>query len=123
MFDARVRECGLKWPLVLPVSFGLSEVTHGVSDITWGLFHTLLLASAAASRGRLALCPAVGEVMGPLRALPDEGRDFPPPHHHTAAHSRCGSPLPVFNLSPLTPAIITMVIIIYGVLTEGLATQ
>lgn len=47
----------------------------------------------------------------------------PPPHHYAAAHSSCGSTFPVFNFSALIPAIIIMVIIIYGVLTEGLATQ
>lgn len=113
----------MKWSLVLPVLFGLREVTHGVTNITWGLFHMLLLDPVAASRGRLVLCPAVGEVMVSLWALPDEGRDFPAPNHYTAAHSSCGSPLPVFNLSALTPAIINMMMIIYGVLREGLATQ
>lgn len=49
--------------------------------------------------------------------------DSPPPHHQVAAHSSCGSTFPVFNFSALIPAIIIVVIIIYGVLTEGLATR
>lgn len=39
-----------------------------------------------------------------------------PPHAPAAT-------FPVFHFSPLIPTIIIMVIIIYGVLTEGLATQ
>lgn len=57
-------------------------------------------------------------------ALLKESQDFPPPHHYTTAHSSCGSSaFPVFNFSPLIPAIIIVVMIIYGVLTEGLATR
>lgn len=81
------------------------------------------LAFASASRGLLAPCPVVGEVMGPCGTLLNEIQDFPPPRHYTAAHSSCGSTFPVFNFSPLIPAIIIMLIIIYGVLTEGLATR
>lgn len=58
---------------------------------------------------------------GLCSALLKESQDFPPPGHYTTSRSSCGSASPVLNFSPLIPAIIILEII-YGVLTEGLAT-
>lgn len=73
------------------------------------------------SRGLFSLSPVVAGGWGLCSVLLKESQDFPPPCHYTTSHSSCGSASPVFNFRPLIPAIIILVII-YGVLTEGLVT-
>ena len=68
----------------------------------------------------LSVLQLVGD-WGLCSAFLKESQDFSPPGHYTTSHSSCGSASPVFNFSPLIPAIIILEII-YGVLTEGLAT-
>ena len=80
-----------------------------------------IFTSASASRRLLAFALWSVRQWGLRGALLNQSQDFPPPRHYTTAHSSCDSIFLMFNFSPLISAIIIIVIIIYGVLTEGLA--
>lgn len=121
--DARVTKFDFTSSPGTPVLSGLREVTRGVTDVMWGRFCMRVLVSASASGGRPAFALWLVRRCGLRGALLNQSQDFPPPRHYTTAHSSCGSTFLMLNFSPLIPAIIIMVIIIYGVLTEGLATR
>lgn len=84
----------------------------------WGWFYMRIPVSASAS-GLLALPCGRGGDGASVGGLLGQSQDLRPPRHQTTANSSCGSTFLMFNFSPLIPAFLVMVLIIYGGLTQG----